>query len=187
MNLESEENLDILDDEGNRTGESLPRPIIHDRELIHGSVFIWIYNSKGEVLLQLRAEDRKIFPGLWDVSVAGHIEAGSGPLASAVKEIHEEIGVDIEQHELKQVAFVFDDPLLSSGKRHPIFCWVYILHKEFDIDELEIQAAELTNVKLQSIDDIEAARLKSGNENIYAARNPEIYNLAFNEIKRILS
>ncbi len=71
----SEEQYKILDETGKKTGQVLSKSEVHEKELRHGSVFIWIYNNEGEVLLQFRAKDKKSFPSVWDVSVAGHISA----------------------------------------------------------------------------------------------------------------
>jgi isopentenyldiphosphate isomerase len=32
---------------------------------------LWIYNGKGQVLLQKRALHNRLFPGRWDISAAG--------------------------------------------------------------------------------------------------------------------
>jgi len=48
-------------------------------------VHVWIYNSKGRVILQKRAEGKDTFPGRWDVSVGGHVTSGdSGVCVSSI-------------------------------------------------------------------------------------------------------
>jgi isopentenyldiphosphate isomerase len=136
--INTEEQYDILDENGNKTGEVLPKSVVHDKELLHGSVYIWIYNNKGEVLLQFRSKNKKEFPEPWDVSVAGHISTGETPLQTAVREIEEEIGVKIKVKELTQVDFVSDVVPFLPNKTHPEFCWVYILHRELNPKELTI-------------------------------------------------
>lgn len=181
-----EEQYDILDENGNKTGEVLPKSVVHDKELLHGSVFIWIYNNKCEVLLQLRSKDKKSFPNVWDVSVAGHISAGDTPIETAVREIEEEIDVRVQPDEIKQVDFVKDVVPWLPNKIHPELCWVYILHRELNPQELTIQESELNAVKLQPITEIQALRYQSDANNLLAARNSRIYDSAFNEIMKIL-
>lgn len=178
----TEEHYEILDEFGNKTGQVLPKSVVHDKELLHGSVFIWIYNTKGEVLLQLRAKDKKSFPNVWDVSVAGHISAGDTPLETAVREIEEEIGIIVTPDELTEVDFVSDVVPWADNKTHPEFCWVYILHKELSLEQLSIQEEELSDIKLQTIQEIQAFRNKPNSDKVYAARNSRIYDTAFDEI-----
>lgn len=183
---ETEEHYDILDENGDKTGEVLPKSFVHDNELRHGSVFIWIYNHTGEVLLQLRSKDKKSFPNVWDVSVAGHISAGDTPLETALREIEEEIGIKVQAGELIQVDFTPDIVPWQPNKTHPEFCWVYILHKELDPKGLTIQKSELNAVKLQAIRDIRSERKKPNSNKTLAARNPRIYDAAFDAIEKIL-
>lgn len=182
----SEELYDVLDGEGNKTGEVLPKSEVHERELQHASVFVWIYNSKGEVLLQYRAKNKRSFPEVWDVSVAGHISAGDTPLETAVREIEEEIGTHVSADELQQVDYVHDVVPWLPDKKHPEFCWVYILHTELDPSQLAIQKDELTAVKLESIDHIQSVRKQADSHTKFAARNARIYDTAFAAIKEAL-
>uniref|UniRef100_A0A0G4FNN3 Nudix hydrolase domain-containing protein n=1 Tax=Chromera velia CCMP2878 TaxID=1169474 RepID=A0A0G4FNN3_9ALVE len=61
----------------------------------HRAVHIWLADNDGRVLLQKRSEHKDTHPGMWDVSVAGHIDAGGDPLRSAVREIWEEVGLTL--------------------------------------------------------------------------------------------
>lgn len=183
----AEEYYDILNEDGSKTGQTLPKSAVHNKELLHGSVFIWIYNKKGEVLLQLRSKDKKSFPGVWDVSVAGHISAGDTPLEAAVREIKEEIGVDIVAEDLTQVDFMSDIVPWVPDKTHPELCWVYILHRELDLTQLAIKKSELAAVKLLPIQELQAERQKPNSHKFYAARNPRMYDIAFQEIEKKLT
>jgi isopentenyl-diphosphate delta-isomerase len=184
--LETEEQYDVLDENGNKTGEVLPKSVVHERELRHASVFIWIYNNNSEILLQHRSKDKKSFPNVWDVSVAGHISAGDEPLETAVREIEEEVGLKVSPSELKQVDFTYDTPIWLPDKTHPEFCWVYILHREINLKDITIQQEELDAVKLETISSIQAKRKLPGSDKIFAARNPRIYDAPFKEIEKLI-
>ncbi len=45
-----------------------------------------------EILLARRSEDRKFYPGVWDV-IGGHCEGGGAPGDTLVRELEEEVGV----------------------------------------------------------------------------------------------
>ncbi|MDD4820093.1 MAG: NUDIX domain-containing protein, partial [Flavobacteriales bacterium] len=88
-----EELVDIFDIDEKLTGVVTTKLAAHQNGLWHASAHIWIYNANGEVLLQKRSTTKDTFPGMWDISVAGHIDAGETPLEGALREMREEIGV----------------------------------------------------------------------------------------------
>src|SRR5690606_35841177 len=95
-----DEYIDILDDQGNYTGEVVLKSEAHSKGLFHPTVHIWFYTVNSELLLQKRMVTKKTFPGLWDVSVAGHIGTGEDIHDSAMREVHEELGLNLKKKEL---------------------------------------------------------------------------------------
>ncbi|KAK8965752.1 Nudix hydrolase 3 [Platanthera guangdongensis] len=62
----------------------LSRRLVHRDGDYHRSVHVWIYSeSTQELLLQRRADCKDSWPGLWDISSAGHISAGDSSLITA--------------------------------------------------------------------------------------------------------
>jgi len=94
------EMLDVLAENGIKTGETIDRKEAHKKGVWHRSARIWLINNNQEVLLQKRALG-KTYPGLWDLSCGGHISAGNASLYTAVTEIKEELGVDVKPEYLK--------------------------------------------------------------------------------------
>lgn len=62
----------------------------------NASAYIFIYNEKGEMLLQLRAADDYSYPLHYDFSAAGGIEPGEDHETAAHRELKEELGVETE-------------------------------------------------------------------------------------------
>ena len=86
------EYIDIVDEQGNPTGEKVERSIAHSQGIRHRTAHIWIVrkvNGRYQVLMQKRAMNKESFPGMFDTSSAGHIQAGDEPLESALREFHE--------------------------------------------------------------------------------------------------
>jgi isopentenyl-diphosphate Delta-isomerase len=95
------ETVDILTSDGSPIGRTVLRSEAHRDGLWHRTVHVWIQNRKGEILLQKRSFAKETFPGLWDISAAGHITAGDSSGESAVREISEELGVKVAQQALR--------------------------------------------------------------------------------------
>ena len=93
----SEELFDIVDENGNPTGDKVSRSEAHAKGIRHRTAHIWVIRDnegKKEVLLQKRALNKDSFPGKYDTSSAGHIQAGDEPLESALRELSEELGIE---------------------------------------------------------------------------------------------
>jgi isopentenyldiphosphate isomerase len=90
----SHELLDIVDENDEIVGVET-RGEIHARGLMHRAVHILVFNSRGEVFLQLRSMQKDEQPGKWDTSAAGHVDSGEEYQACALREIHEELGISL--------------------------------------------------------------------------------------------
>lgn len=96
----NEEALDILSMGQNSTGKMvfvkngrILKKMAHIEGAPHMAAHIWIFNSKGEVLIQKRSSTKDSYPDLWDISAAGHISSGETMLDGAMREMVEEIGL----------------------------------------------------------------------------------------------
>ena len=68
----------IVDENGQTTGETVTRSQAHAEGIRHRTAHIWVVRENGdktEVLLQKRAMNKDSFPGRYDTSSAGHIQA----------------------------------------------------------------------------------------------------------------
>lgn len=140
--------IDILDENGNPTGEVLGRREVHDGGHWHRCVHIWIINSKGELILQKRSTRVANYPGMLDVSAAGHVSAGESKLEAAVKELGEEVGVIADPSEL----IVIDELKVKVDKGPGLgtnnhFDDIYLLERDIDTQDLKLQEEEVDAVE----------------------------------------
>ncbi len=63
---------------------------------IHRIVHIFILNEKEEMLLQLRSDKKSFCPLHWSTSAGGHVRYGETYEMAALREIKEELGIEIE-------------------------------------------------------------------------------------------
>lgn len=85
--------LEVFDEHGNRKGFASRAKCHCNKSLIHRVVHLLILNSKGELYLQKRAQNKDIQPGKWDISVGGHINIGEDPEEALKREAEEELGI----------------------------------------------------------------------------------------------
>ena len=67
----------------------------HDKTFIHRSVGVAVFDDQGRVLLQKRSKTKDLQPGLWAISVSGHVTKGQTYEEAAAREIQEELGVTL--------------------------------------------------------------------------------------------
>ncbi|KAI9070830.1 hypothetical protein K1719_047207 [Acacia pycnantha] len=112
-----EEYLDVLTKSGQKTGISKPRGDVHRDGDYHRAVHVWIFaESTQELLLQRRADCKDSWPGLWDISSAGHITAGDSSLISARRELEEELGLTLPRDAFELLFVFLQECVINDGK-----------------------------------------------------------------------
>lgn len=102
-NIAAQEWLDIVDANDRVVGRDT-RARVHEAGHFHRSAHIVLFNSQGQVFIQLRSMSKDSGAGLWDTSAAGHVESGESYLECAVRELSEELGINVGRAALKRVA-----------------------------------------------------------------------------------
>ncbi len=91
----SEEIFDIVNERDEVVGQNTRREV-HARGLWHRAVHVLVFNARGEVFLQKRSMRKDIAAGKWDSSASGHLDSGEDYDACAVRELREELGLDLK-------------------------------------------------------------------------------------------
>ena len=97
------EMLDVLNENGVRTGNSKSRTECHELGLWHRAVILAIVNDDNKILLQQRGIAASKFPGMWDLSAAGHVQAGESSKNTIMREAYEEIGIQCDCKDFEYV------------------------------------------------------------------------------------
>jgi len=87
-----EEIFDVVD-EHDRVIGSAPRSEVHARRLLHRAVHVFLFNTRGELLVQTRSATVDEFPLCYNSSVSGHVSTGESYEECAPREMQEEIGL----------------------------------------------------------------------------------------------
>ena len=94
--LEDAELLPVVDSEDRVVG-SARRDEVHQKGLRHRAVHVLIFDGDGQFFFQKRALYNESSPGLWDSSVAGHVDAGESYDQCCLREVAEEVGLWIKK------------------------------------------------------------------------------------------
>lgn len=86
---------DLYDENRNIIGEHIRGEQLPDNGY-HLVVHAWIKNSKNEFLISKRAANRLTYPLMYEC-VGGSVLKGESSLQGAIREIKEEVGLDIEE------------------------------------------------------------------------------------------
>ncbi len=103
-------------------------------------------NEAGEILLQIRPEGRSM-AGLWEFP-GGKVEAGESPESALVRELKEELGVEIDPANLMPFSFA-SEPL---GDRH-LLLMLYLCNR-WQGDPQPLESPELRWVHPRDMDQL---------------------------------
>lgn len=100
----------------------------------------WILNSENKILLTRRSLN-KSYGGMWEAT-AGHVKAGETDLEGIQREVHEELGLNIEKNEFK---------FIKSLIRKQAILDVWVVRKDINLKDLKLKNDEVTGAKFVSI------------------------------------
>lgn len=138
------------------TGVSKPREEVHRDGDWHVSAHVWIADPDDRVLLQRRAECKENHPGLWDVSVAGHVASGETLMEAALRECQEEIGLRLDPQALEPIGSTRSEQMLHGGRYvdreiHQLF----LVRREVRVESLTLDRSEVDSVRLVAFEELE--------------------------------
>jgi len=106
--------FDVVDDGDQVVGQKT-RGEVHAEKLMHRAVHVFVFNKRGDLLLQQRSHLKDVHPGDWDSSVSGHLDAGEDYGVAAVRELEEEMGIVVESQPEELAAIA---PCENTGWEH---------------------------------------------------------------------
>jgi isopentenyl-diphosphate delta-isomerase len=153
----------ILVDELDTEIGTMEKMEAHQKALLHRAFSIVIFNSKGEMLLQQRADGKYHSGGLWTNACCSHPQPGESIEAAGQRKLLQEMGFTCPLNYSHKFLYrvELDNELTE-------YEWDYVLIGRFDGNP-EINPYEAQAWKYQSIDSIR----------IDAEKNPDAYTCWF--------
>lgn len=137
---------------------------------LHAASRMWIFRKgeKGnpEVLLQRRSLCKDSHPDKLDCSSAGHIDAGEEPFSTALREMGEELGIQVDDEYLTYIykhKFYHEREFRGQLFKNNEVAFVYMYTKPVELSELHVQKEEIQYCVYMDADEV-LKRVKSGDD-----------------------
>lgn len=140
------EYFDILDENGNKTGEKKLRSEVHRDGDWHRAVHIWIVNNNGFVLLQRRSANKDSNPNMIDISSAGHLSAGDNSIDAALRELKEELNLDVNKEDLTFIKTIKRSTRYTETFINNEFDDLYVLRTDKKLEDMKYQEEEISEI-----------------------------------------
>ena len=140
------EYVDIYDRNKNKTGITKIRfkDKLEDNEYTIGVQLI-IFNENNEILITKRSNTKMVLPGKWECN-GGAIEAGETPVEGLVREIKEELGINVDINKIIFLKTVIKDD------KHNIKD-IYLYKDNIEIKDLDFSDNEVSDAKYVTIEE----------------------------------
>ncbi|MGB4759347.1 MAG: NUDIX domain-containing protein [Candidatus Saccharimonadales bacterium] len=125
-----------------------------EKSLYHRIARVVLEDENGNILLQKRTMQKGTYPGCWDNSAAGHVDAGESYEVAAARELKEELGIEVALTERGKYAknFVYKEagkPDKALNRFHAVYSATIPHDTKFTL-----QAEEVDEVKWFTVDEI---------------------------------
>lgn len=140
----------ILVDEADMPLGKMEKMEAHRKALLHRAFSVFIFNSKGEMLLQRRAAGKYHSPGLWANACCSHPRPGEDTLSAALRRLKEELGITTTLTKLFDFTYrsAYDNGLTEFEFDH-VFAGVY------DDRDIRPDPSEVSDFCFRSLEDIQ--------------------------------
>ncbi len=141
------EKVILVDENDNQLG-LMPKMEAHEKAVLHRAFSVFIFNSKGELMLQQRAAHKYHSPLLWTNTCCSHQRDGESNLEAGGRRLQEEMGFTAKLHEV--FSFVYKAPFDNGLTEHELD---HVMIGEFN-DEPQINVDEVASYKWMTLEDV---------------------------------
>lgn len=140
------EMVDLYDENRLPLGKTAERHAPKGKGEYRMVVHVCVFNSRGQLLIQKRTMEKQIWPGMWDVSVGGGVDAGETSRQGAEREFREELGYPLDLTGVRPSVTVNFDGGYDD---------FYIVKKDLDETRFNLQKEEVSAVRWVSLEEAE--------------------------------
>ena len=144
------EDLILVDADDKETGFVSKAKAHHGQGILHRAFSVFLFNEKGELLLQRRAVSKRLWPGFWSNSCCSHPRRGETMPVATRRRLRDELNIDAELEYVYK--FIYQAQFGELGSEHEM-CHVYLGRVDGDV--------HANDHEVESIRFLSAAELES--------------------------
>ncbi len=117
------EQLILVDESDREIGRATKAEAHAGQGILHRAFSLFIFNGRGELLLQQRAPSKPLWPGYWANTCCSHPRAGENMETATRRRLHEELGFTCPLEFVYK--FQYHAEYDETGSESEL-CWVYV-------------------------------------------------------------
>ncbi len=144
------EELVVLVDENDKQLGLMPKMEAHEKAVLHRAFSVFIFNDKGELMLQQRAAHKYHSPLLWTNTCCSHQRDGESNVEAGRRRLQEEMGFTADLKEI--FSFVYKAPFDNGLTEHELD---HVMIGSYN-DKPNINKDEVANYKWMQLEEVKA-------------------------------
>lgn len=142
-----EEQVILVDEQDNPIG-LMPKMEAHEKALLHRAFSVFVFNNKGQLMLQQRAAHKYHSPLLWTNTCCSHQREGETSIEAGKRRLQEEMGFSCALEEI--FWFVYKAPFDNGLTEHELD---HVLIGYYN-EEPEINLDEVASYKWMTVEEV---------------------------------
>lgn len=136
---------DILDENGNQTGQTMKKGEEVPKGYYHLGADVWIINSDNKILIQKRSPLKRQSPNVWAMT-GGSVIKGETSLETIERETLEELNIQLNMDNIQ---------LVKQYKTGEVWLDTYFIKQDINLEDIVIKQDEVSEVKWATYEEIE--------------------------------
>ncbi len=167
----------LVDKEDNQLG-LMEKIEAHEKAVLHRAFSVFVFNAKGELMLQQRAKDKYHSPLLWTNTCCSHQRENETNIAAGKRRLKEEMGFSCELEEV--FSFIYKAPFDNGLTEHELD---HVLIGRYEKDPI-VNPDEVAGFRWMSLDEVkEDIEVQPNN---YTAWFKIIFKESYKEISKFV-
>lgn len=138
MSEVSKEQVILVNENDEQIG-LMPKLEAHEKALLHRAFSVFVFNKKGELLLQQRAAEKYHSPLLWTNTCCSHQRDGETNIEAGKRRLQEEMGFVTELEEV--FSFIYKAPFDNGLTEHELdYVMVGVFEENPNINPKEVES-----------------------------------------------